>query len=371
MKVILVANTDWYLYNFRLALARALQDAGYDVVLVSPPGAYADGLREAGFRWIPWNVGRRGAMPWDEIAAFCRLWGIYRAEHPTIVHHFTIKPVLYGSLAARLAGVFGVVNSITGRGYLFLQNTWKTLLLRFGAKLLYRLVLRRSRTVVTFENPDDRAFFSQEGLIRGGSGRVIEGAGLDPLAFFPASEPEGIPVVVLPARMLWDKGVGVLVEAARILKKHCEVRVALVGNLDPGNPAAIDEATILEWVTEGVIEWWGFREDMARVYQSCHIVTLPSLGEGLPTALIEASACGRPIVTTDAPGCRNVVIDGVTGFLVPIEDPQALSNALFRLLGDPELRQQMGREGRHFALTRFTDEQVNRSFLEVYRAFAL
>jgi glycosyltransferase involved in cell wall biosynthesis len=370
LKVILVANTDWYLYNFRLALARALRQAGYDVVLVSPPGPYASGLCEAGFRWIPWNVDRRGALPWDEITAFVRLMRIYREERPLIVHHFTIKPVLYGSFAARLAGVWGVVNSITGRGYLFLQNTWKARLLRYGAKLLYRQALHRSRTVVTFENQDDRAFFYKEGLIQEGSGQIIEGAGLDPLAFTPTPEPEGTPVVILPARMLWDKGVGVLVEAARILKKRCEVRVALVGNLDPGNPAAIEEATIREWVAEGVIEWWGFREDMANVYQASHVVTLPSFGEGLPTALIEAAGCGRPIVTTDAPGCRNVVIDGVTGFLVPTEDSQALAEALHKLLGDPELRQRMACQGRQFVLTRFTDEKINQAFLQIYRGFA-
>jgi glycosyltransferase involved in cell wall biosynthesis len=369
LKIILVANTDWYLYNFRLSLARRLREAGYEVVLVSPHGTFVEALIDSGFRWISWDVDRRGALPWDEVLSFLRLFRIYHSEKPFIVHHFTIKPVLYGSIAARLAGVTQIINSITGRGYLFLQNTNETRFLRFWAKLLYRIALLHCGGVTTFENSDDLTFFVQQRLTSLENSRIIAGAGIDPQIFSPAPEPSGVPLIVLPARMLWDKGVGVLVDAARILKQKYTVRVALVGNLDSGNPAAIDEETIQTWVSDGIVEWWGFRENMNLVYRACHIVTLPSFGEGLPTALIEAAACERPVVTTDAPGCRNVVIDGVTGFLVPKSNPPALANSLAQLILDPQLRRSMGLAGRQFILSHFTDDIVNQSFLEIYSHF--
>ncbi len=167
--------------------------------------------------------------------------------------------------------------------------------------------------------------------------------------------------------MLWDKGVGVLINAARLLHQRCEVRIALVGATDPGNPTNIPEETIKEWVDEGIVEWWGFKEDMLSVYHHAHIITLPSVGEGLPTSLIEASACGRPIVATDVPGCREVVIDQQTGFLVPPNNPQALADALEKLVRDPSLRARMGASGRLRVLDYFTNRRVNAATLELYK----
>jgi glycosyltransferase involved in cell wall biosynthesis len=172
--------------------------------------------------------------------------------------------------------------------------------------------------------------------------------------FTPLPEPPGIPTIILPGRLLWDKGVGVLVNAARILHNRVDVRVALVGQPDPGNPATVDQASIDSWVKEGLIEWWGWQTDMREVYAKSHIVTLPSMGEGLPTALIEAEACNRPIVTTDVSGCRDVVEDGANGFLVPPNDPAQLAEALEKLVCDPGLRVRMGQAGRELVLRRFT-----------------
>jgi glycosyltransferase involved in cell wall biosynthesis len=168
--------------------------------------------------------------------------------------------------------------------------------------------------------------------------------------------------------MLWDKGVGTLIEASRLLRRKHPVRIIFVGEPDPGNPASVPEATIQQWVKEGLVEWWGFCRNMASVYQSGHIVTLPSLGEGLPTALIEASACARPIVTTDVPGCRDIVTDGVNGFLVPPNQPDALAEALERLYLDKPLRERMGAAGREIVLDRFTTTLVNQKTMDVYRS---
>jgi glycosyltransferase involved in cell wall biosynthesis len=195
---------------------------------------------------------------------------------------------------------------------------------------------------------------------------LIEGVGIDADYFSLFPEAQGLPVVVLPARMLWDKGVGVLVDAARLLHKRADVRVALVGEPDLGNPAAVDEVQLRGWAEEGVVEWWGWQEDMREVYKQSHIVTLPSLGEGVPTALLEAAACGRPIVATDVAGCRDVVVHGRNGLLVPTNDPAALADALDRLIKDERLRVSMGTAGREIVLSKYTSSQVNAATLRVY-----
>jgi len=367
-KIILVANTEWYLYNFRLSLARFLRQQGFEILLVSPPGKYASLLEADGFRWIEWQVGRQTLAPWKELDAVARLARLYRQEHPDLVQHFTIKPVLYGSLAARLTGVRAIVNAITGRGYVFsgqgLQANW----LRKAVKAFYRISLNHPNSRTIFENDVDRSYFISMRLVPIERTRLIEGVGVDSERFTPRPEPDGAPLIVLPARMLWDKGIGVLVDAARLLKGRTQARFALIGEPDPGNPASIDTSSLEAWHKEGVIEWWGWQQDMASVYGNCHIVTLPTTyAEGVPTTLLEAAASGRPIVTTDAPGCRNVVKEGYNGYLVPPNDPPALADALLRLIEDAPLRQRMGAAGRQMVLEKFTSSQVNAATLEVYQ----
>lgn len=371
-KVILVANTDWYLYNFRLGLARFLRSQGDEVVLISPPGQYAARLQQAGFRWIEWRVGRQTLAPWSESGALLQLARLYRQEKPTLVHQHTIKPVLYGSLAARLARIPAVVNSITGRGYIFVADDRKARLLRRVVGPFYRLAFANPHCAVIFENDVDRQYFIRQGLLPAERARLIEGVGVDAERFTPAPEPDGPPVVIFTARMLWDKGVGILVEAARLLNKAealetGRVRVALVGVPDPGNPASVDAATLRGWEAEGVVEWWGWQEDMSTVYPRGHVFTLPTIyGEGVPTVLLEAAACGKPLVATDAPGCREVVRHGVNGLLVPPNDPGALAAALRQLAADPALRGRMGAASRQLVLEKFTAGQVNAATRQVY-----
>jgi glycosyltransferase involved in cell wall biosynthesis len=368
IKVALVANTDWYLYNFRLSLALYLKCQDYDVLMVSPPGKYAAYLEKAGFRWSAWPLGRKTMAPWKEIQALLQLAAIYRRERPNLVHHFTIKPVLYGSLAARFNRVGRVVNAITGLGYIFLGEGAKARLARKIAKSFYRLVLDRPDSAVIFENDADRRFFIAERLVSFERTHLIEGAGVDPVHYQPEPEPGPPPVIVLPSRLLWDKGVGVLVGASRILKQEgVAARIVLVGEPDPGNPASIDEKIIHDWVEEGLVEWWGWQQDMRKVYANSHIVALPSFGEGVPTALLEAAASGRPIVTTDVPGCRDVVVHGVNGLLAPPNDEVALARAFRELIEDPELRGRMGAAGRQRVLDKFTNSKVNAATEELYK----
>jgi glycosyltransferase involved in cell wall biosynthesis len=233
---------------------------------------------------------------------------------------------------------------------------------------LYRLAFRSPRCAVTFENETDRDYFLTNRLVPKKRTWLIEGVGVDPQRFAPQPEPAGTPVIMLAARMLWDKGVGVLVEAARQLKNEIPVRVVLVGEPDPGNPGTVSSQTLEKWHVEGIIEWWGWRPNMPEVYNQSHIVTLPTMyGEGVPTTLLEAAACGRPLVASDIPGCRQVVLDGQNGFLVPPNDPAALAQSLKRLVSDAALRGRMGAASRQLVMRKFTHAQVHAATLEVYQ----
>lgn len=366
MKIILAANTDWYLFNFRLSLARWLRTVGAEVVLVSPNGKFVSDILVDGFRWIEWNVGRKTTEPLREFDAVRRLAAIYGREKPDLVHHFTIKPVLYGSLAARLANVPALVNSVTGLGFVFLNQSRKGAVLRRVVLPLYRLAFSHRNLAVIFENPSDQQQFIDLKLISEEKTSVIQGVGVDVNRFLPFPEPSGTPIVLFPARMLLDKGLGTLIDAARILKDTHSVRVVLVGEPDPGNPATVDVDTLRAWQDAGLAEWWGFQTEMETVYAQAAVVTLPSLGEGLPTVLIEAAACGRAIVATDVPGCREVVENCVNGLLVPPNDPTALAQALARLLDDTALRKRMGAAGRRRVEAQFADRLIITQIAEVY-----
>lgn len=358
-KLLLFANTDWFLYNFRLASARAARERGYEVVLVSPEGRYAPKLQQLGFRWVHFPLERRGTHPLSELNTILRLTSLYRNEKPDLVHHFTVKCVLYGTLAARLSGVKSIVNSLTGLGYIF---TGKRNFLRVPISLAYRFLLQGTWTI--FENPDDREFFIQRGWTSPAQSTTILGAGVDVDLFKPTPEPEGIPLVIFPARILWDKGAGEFVKAAKILReKNVQAKFVLVGESDPGNPSGVPLETIQAWTNSGTVEWWGWQEDMPAIYSRASIVCLPSYREGLPKTLIEAAACGRAIVTTDVPGCREVVIHGENGFLVPPQDSAALADALGALISNPSLRDTMGAYSRehtlkHFSMLKITEETL-------------
>jgi glycosyltransferase involved in cell wall biosynthesis len=368
MKILLFANTDWYLYNFRLALAQSLQAQGHEVILVSPPGLYVDRLQALGFCWVKFNLARRGLNLFSEGATIIRLLFLYRRERPDIVHHFTIKCVLYGSLVARLAGVKSVVNSVTGLGYVFSAEAGPKNWLRSIVMLLYRLALRRTKVI--FQNPDDWKLFIEQGLVQSDNSVVIRGSGVDVDRFSPKPESAGIPIVLFPGRLLWDKGVGEFVSAARALRaKGVSARFVLVGDRDSNNPSSVPLDQIQEWVQKGDIEWWGWRDDMNEVYAQVHLICLPSYyKEGLPKALIEAASSGRPIITTDMPGCREIVREGKNGLLVPPRDPIALARAICLLLGDPLQRQQMGIIGREIAIGEFSKDRIIFQTLAVYNS---
>lgn len=365
-KALLFANTDWYLYNFRLGLATALRDQGYEVILLSPPGDFQGLLRDRGFQWMPFPLSRQGVNPVQELQTVWRLWNLYRQVKPVVVHHFTVKPVIYGSFVARLLGIRGVINSITGLGHLFIDPRLLTRLLRSLARLLYRVSLRR--TQVIFENPEDRATFLQNRFIRADQAHLIPGTGVDVDRFRPLPKRNGIPLVLFSSRLLATKGLPEFVEAAQRLKtKGVIARFAVAGTPDPGNPASIPPNQIEAWKRSGAVEIWGWQDDMPSALAKADIFCLPSYREGVPSALLEACASGLPIVATDVPGCRDVVAQGVNGLLVPPQDPLALANAIETLLADAGMRESMGRAGRQLALEKFSLEKIVAQTLEVYR----
>lgn len=373
MKLLLFANTDWYLYNFRRSLAVALRDAGHEVLLISPGGPYGEKLRALGLRWQPLPMDRRSLNPFREAFLLWHLQRLFRRERLDIVHGFTIKCAVYGSLAARLAGVPARVNAVAGMGYVFTSGSLKARLLRPVVRGLLKLALGGHNARLILQNPDDVALFERAGLVDATQVRLIRGSGVDCSRFRPDASraASGRLRVLLPARLLWDKGLAEFVEAARMLRSQGRgIDMLLAGEPDPGNPAAVPEHEIRAWVGEGLVQWLGHVDDMPALLRSVDIVALPSYREGLPKGLIEAAASGCALVTTDVPGCREVVADGVDGLLVPVRDGVALAGAIARLHDDPALRARLAEAAVRKALACFDERIVVRDTMAVYGEFA-
>lgn len=370
-RVLLFANTDWYLYNFRRSLALALREAGYDVLLVSPLGPYGEKLRALGLRWQPVPMDRRSLNPLREAALVWHLVRLLRRERPALVHGFTIKCAVYGSLAARLAGVPARVNAVAGMGYVFTSDDLKARVLRPMVRALMHLALDGPGARLVVQNPDDEALFRKAGFVAPERIRLIAGSGVDCSRFRARQDGAVRPQpmkVLLPARLLWDKGLAEFVAAARALRGQGRaIRFLLAGDPDPGNPAAVPEATVRSWVEDGTLEWLGHVDDMPGLFASVDMVVLPSYREGLPKGLIEAAACALPLVTTDVPGCREVVRDHREGLLVPARDAAALATAIALLQDDPALASRLGAAARERALAEFDETIVIRRTLAVYR----
>ena len=381
MKILFFANTDWYLYNFRLPLARYLRDHGHEVVVLSPPGPYIAKLQAAGFRALPVPMQRRSLHPLRELALLNPLRRLYAQERPDLAHHFTIKCVVYGSLAARLAGIPARVNAVTGLGHVFTSDSLKTRLLRPPVCALLRLALGGANSRLIVQNPDDLAAFQRAGLINTARIRLIRGSGVDTQRFQPAEctppHPNPPPPggrgleplkILLASRLLWEKGIGEYVAAARRLRQQgLNVHFLVAGDPDPGNPASIHPEQIARWRQDGDVILLGHVDDMPALLAQTDIAILPSYGEGVPRSLLEAAACGLPLIATDVPGCREIVQPGVNGLLVPPKDASALAAAIRQLYHDPLARQRMGQASRTIAVTEFDQRLVFEQTWAVYQ----
>ena len=339
---------------------RALVERGSTVV---GGGAAGDGYDEAigklGVRFKSLPIDQGGMNPFADLRLLVTLYLWYRAEGPDVVHHFTIKPVIYGSIAAYLAGVPKVVNTISGLGYVYARRGG---LLRKLVNVLYRIGLRRA-THVFFQNEEDRQLFVDTGIARPECTSVVPGSGVDLARFrferaIDTNAPRNV-VVLIVARLLKDKGIGEFVEAARAVRSlRGGITFRIMGGIDSSSPSAIKKEDLDGWVRNGIVEWLGHRDDVRPVLQEADIVVLPSYyPEGTPRSLLEAAAMGKPIVTTDTVGCRNVVENGINGFLVPARDVKTLADAILELSNSTELRRQMGQAGRR-KMEREYDERI-------------
>jgi len=349
IRLLFVVNHAGFFISHRLKLALAACDAGYDVHVATPRSKHVPQLQGTGVTWHELRLSRSGMNPLAEWRSFRRLCQLYRCLRPDVVHHVTSKPVLYGTIAARITGTPAVVNAISGMGHAYAGDGLIARGLRAAVLAGYRFALRHPRMRLIVQNRDHRQLFASLRWIRAADVVVVPGSGVDLRRFVPRPTNRcGTVRIVLASRLLYTKGVADFVAAARLLhQRGLDVRCVLVGEPDPDNPASIPATVLQQWHTEGVIDYCGRQEEMPLVFADTDIVCLPTYyGEGIPKVLVEAAACGLPIVTTDWPGCREVVAHGHNGLLVPIRNPEALAAALETLARDAALRQEMGRRGR-------------------------
>lgn len=366
-RLLFVVNNPAFFLSHRLPLALAARDAGFDVHVATMDGPAVAEVRAHGLVHHVIPLSRSGKNPLQELQSIHALWRLCRRLRPDIVHAVTIKPVLYGGIAARLARVPAYVAAVSGLGYVFMRQSGGFDYVRMAATLLYRLALGHPNSRVIFQNTSDRQTLEDARVVRPGQSVLVRGSGVDLDEFPYLPEPPGPVVVLCVARLLEDKGINEYVGAARLSQNRGEgLRWLLVGSPDPGNPASIAEHAVRAWHEEGAIEWLGERRDIAELHQQAHIAVLPSYREGLPKSLVEAAASGRAVVTSDVPGCRDAIEPGVSGVLVPARDAVALADAVAELASDATRRTAMGRAGRELAERDFDIRLIVQKQLDIY-----
>lgn len=365
-KIIFSSNASWYLWNFRRNLIRSFSNNNYSVITTSSRDGYTEQLeQEVSVIEIKY-LNRSGTNPFRDLLLLAEYIKIYRRERPNLVFNFTIKPNIYSSLACRILGI-PCISSVTGLGYSFLKKGWLQNLTIF----LYKLSLK-GNTFVVFQNSDDLELFISLNIIKKDNAVLIEGSGIDTARFFSTNDRQSMDEVLiflLPARLLYDKGIREFVEAARTVRKtYSGSRFQLLGPLDPSNPSCIPIEEIKKWESEEIIEYLGKTNDVVPFLSRCDVVVLPSYREGLSKSLLEAMSMEKPIITTNIPGCRSLVTDTENGFLVPVKDVQRLADAMIRMIkiGEPS-RQQMGTRGRTRVLDRFDEKIIIEKYYQLLK----
>ncbi len=367
-RLLFIVNEALFFTTHRMPVGRAMLARGWDVHVAAPdePGARAR-IEAAGMAFHPIPLSRGGRNPLGELALVRAIWSLLRGVRPDLVHHVSMKPVVWGGPLSRLLRLPSV-HAVTGLGYLFIRTGLAAAVQRALVKSLYRIALGNRRSVTLFQNADDRAMFERAGLVAPERVQMIPGCGVDLAEFAATPEPDGVPVVMFPARLIGDKGIGEFIGAVTQLRGNgVRARFVLVGRTDPLNPTDAGEAQVTAWVKDGLVEYWGYSESMPETLRQATIVVLPSYREGLPRGLIEATASARAIVTTDVPGCRDVVRHERNGLLVPARDAVATAAAIRRLLDDPALRQHLAATGRAMAEAEFSVGRFVERSLDAYR----
>ncbi|MEZ0327091.1 MAG: glycosyltransferase family 4 protein [Fimbriimonas sp.] len=366
-RIMYVLNTDWFFASHRISLARSAYSNGFEVYVAAPDTGFSGEIAANGFTFVNLQMDRAKLNATADIRLCLDLLKLYRRVRPAVVHHSTAKPIIFGSIVAKFVPGTKVVNLVSGFGT---GMSSKTGLRSRLMRIMWRWALKGPNKVAVFQNPEDMEYSIEEGFIDRSNTVLIRGSGVDPQRFTYQPEPTGVPIVLFASRLLIDKGVPEFVEAAKAMKAAgMQARFVLAGAPDEGNPGTVTEAQLKEWQDSGAVEWWGHQSNMQEVLAQSAIMVLPSrYKEGLPKVLIEAASVGRPIVTTDIPGCREIVQDGKNGYLIQIGDQQALNDSILKLLKDPELRTRFGKAGRQLVLDEFAESIVVEKNQELLRA---
>ena len=368
-KILFFVTEDWYFVSHRLHIARTLKENGFEVILLTRVHKHKKIIENQGIRVIPIDLKRESRNLFQEIKTIFKVAGVYKKEKPYLVHHVAAKPILYGSIAARAANICLYVNAFAGLGFVFSQkNNFLSIIIQSIFIQAYRFIFHSRSAYAIFQNPEDKVLFESLRIVKKNRSTLIRGSGVNVAKYRFFKEPEGQVNILLGARMIWDKGIGELIQAVRILREQqVDFHVILAGIPDPANPNSVNEQTLKKWHAQGIIEWVGYQKDMSHVLSRIHIATLPSYREGVPKFLIEAAACGRPIVTTDVPGCREIVQHNKNGILIPVRNSLALANSLLKLIKDSELREKMGACGRAMVIKSFSEKIVAQKTLTFYK----
>lgn len=370
-RLLIVTNVDWFFLSHRLPVALGALNDGYEVHVATSLTGSVERLESYGFIVHPIEMHRSASGLWSSARLFFDFFRLFRSVEPDVLHLVTIKPVLVGGLAARWAAVGGVVYAISGLGHVFVDQGVLGSLRRAAVRAWYRLVLGARNMRVIFQNQDDRRELQAVAPLQTHQVVMIPGSGVDLSLYANTLLPPGVPMVLMAARLLVTKGVREFVRAAELMHAAgVQARYCLVGDTDPANPASISEQELQRWKQAGVVEVLGYRADIPQLMAQSYAVVLPSYREGFPKVLIEAAACGRAIVTTDVPGCRDAVLPGTTGLLVPPKNAEALAQAIRRLVDDPDACAQMGQAGRLYAEQTFDIAAVVATHLRVYHELA-
>ena len=374
MKKIILFNIteDWFFCSHFLERALAAQKKGYSIVVISKENNHKKLIENYGISFYPVAYNRKSINPIYELYILFRIIKLYKKIKPDIVHHVAAKPIIYGSIAAKLNKIKSVLNAPVGLGFVFSSETIKARALRPILKFLLKSFInshrgKNMRNKVVFENYDDLNYFIEIGAVIPKYGCVIRGAGVKVDKIFHSKNYRKVPTITLVARMLKDKGIYEFVSAARKLKAHkVNAKFLLVGDTDPYNPSSLKKSTLKEWDDEKIINWMGWINNIESVLKETDILCLPSYREGLPKSLIEGAAFGLPIITTNTVGCRDVVEDGVNGYLVPIKNIDKLASKLSKLIKSRNLREKMGKESHKIALSKFSSTIINSETLKLY-----
>jgi len=366
--IIYFVSEDWYFYSHRLPIAREAFNKGFKVVVATRINKHEDLIKSEGFELYPISINRGSLNPLSDLKTIFSLYKCYKKYNPDIVHQVAIKPVIYGTIVARLFGSIKIINAITGLGFVFVSDSIKAKIIRFFVHKMFRSLFSIKNLSLILQNKDDLNYFVTNNLMDENRISVIRGSGVNIETFVNSKIKKPIqPTIMLASRMLWDKGVGEFAKAAKIIKEQrLNVRFVLVGGTDSKNPSSISINQINEWTSSGVLEYWGKRADMVNVLNQSSIVCLPSYREGLPKVLLEAASCEKPIIATNVPGCREIVRAGENGILVEPKDVESIEKAIKYLVENPKEIEKMGKKGRQIVVENFSEKIVVSETLKLY-----